>query len=213
MALNVHEVYRSIQGESSFAGLPCTFVRLSGCNLRCRYCDTRYAWEDGKEMSVEGVVEQVLSLGGDLVEITGGEPLIQEETRDLAASLLDNGFKVLVETNGSLDISVLPRKVIRIIDLKCPSSGENQKVMWENVWRLTRDDEVKFVVADRHDYEWARGIIRDRFGITKTKILLSTVFGELPPRNLVEWILEDGLQVRFQVQIHKLIWPRDMRGV
>jgi 7-carboxy-7-deazaguanine synthase len=126
---------------------------------------------------------------------------------------LERGCTVLVETNGSLDISVLPNEAIRIMDIKCPSSGENDKVLWENIWKLTKSDEVKFVIADRHDYEWTRGIIRDRFQIARTKILLSTVFGELPPRNLVEWMLEDSLQARFQVQIHKLIWPHEARGV
>jgi 7-carboxy-7-deazaguanine synthase len=209
MALKVCEIYRSIQGESSFAGLPCTFVRLAGCNLRCLYCDTTYALEGGEERSVEEVLEEVESYGQHLVEITGGEPLVQEETPVLASALLARGRTVLVETNGSLDISVLPDNAIRIMDVKCPSSGESDKVLWENIWKLTKSDEVKFVIANRHDYEWARGIIRDRFEIARTKILLSTVFGELPPRNLVEWMLEDGLQARFQVQIHKLIWPHD----
>lgn len=213
MTLSVTEIYRSIQGESSFAGLPCTLIRVAGCNLRCRYCDTRYALEPGEEMSVAQVLERARTIGQDLVEITGGEPLFQEDTPALAAALLKNGHKVIVETNGSLDISLLPDGVIRIMDIKCPSSGENHRIMWENVWKLNRRDEVKFVIADRHDYEWARGVIQERFEITKTKVLLSTVFGELPPRNLVEWMLDDRLQARFQLQLHKLIWPREARGV
>lgn len=213
MSLNVCEIFRSIQGESSFAGLPCSFVRLAGCNLRCRYCDTRYAMDSGSEMTVEEVVGEVAALGPNLAEITGGEPLIQEETPELAQALLDKGYQVLVETNGSLDISVLPDAAIRIMDIKCPSSGESHRMLWENIWKLTRRDEVKFVVADRHDYEWARGIIRERLGISKTKVVFSTVFGELPPRLLVEWILQDGLQVRFQLQLHKAIWHHDRRGV
>lgn len=213
MSLNICEIYRSIQGESSFAGLPCALIRLAGCNLRCRYCDTRYAMEPGREMSIENVVEEVVKLGPNLVELTGGEPLVQEDTPKLAAALLEKGYQVLVETNGSLDISVLPEAAIRIMDIKCPSSGESHRVMWENIWKLSRRDEVKFVVADRHDYEWARGIIRERLGISKTKVLFSTVFGELPPRLLVEWILQDGLQVRFQLQLHKVIWPHNRRGV
>ena len=164
-------------------------------------------------MSVEQVLDKALAYTWHLVEITGGEPLIQEETPKLAAALLENGRQVLVETNGSLDISRLPDGVIRIMDIKCPSSGESNRVMWENIWKLTPDDEVKFVIANRLDYEWARGIIRERFETTKTKILLSTVFGELPPRVLVEWMLQDGLHVRFQPQIHKFIWPHDARGV
>jgi 7-carboxy-7-deazaguanine synthase len=213
MALKVCEIYTSIQGESSFVGLPCTFIRLAGCNLRCLYCDTTYALEGGEERSVEHILEEVDSYGQSLVEITGGEPLFQEETPLLASALLERGCTVLVETNGSLDISVLPDHAIRIMDIKCPSSGQSDKVLWENTWKLTKSDEVKFVIADRHDYEWVRGIIRDRFEIARTKILLSTVFGELPPRNLVEWMLEDGLQARFQVQIHKLIWPHGARRV
>jgi len=164
-------------------------------------------------MSVEQVLDKALAYTWRLVEITGGEPLIQEETPKLATALLEHGRRVLVETNGSLDISCLPDGVVRIMDIKCPSSGENNRVMWENIWKLTPDDEVKFVIANRLDYEWARGIIRERFEMTKTKILLSTVFGELPPRVLVEWMLQDGLQVRFQPQVHKLIWPHEARGV
>ncbi len=213
MALKVCEIYRTIQGESSFVGLPCTLIRLAGCNLRCRYCDTKYALEGGEEMTVPKVLERARTWSRDLAEITGGEPLVQEETPSLASAMIESGFKVLVETNGSLDISVLPDGVIRIMDIKCPSSGESQSMMWENIWKLNRRDEVKFVIADRHDYEWARGIILERFEIAKTKILLSTVFGELPPRKLAEWMLEDGLQARFQVQLHKMVWHHEARGV
>ncbi|MBI4962004.1 MAG: radical SAM protein [Desulfomonile tiedjei] len=213
MSLNVSEIFRSIQGESSFAGLPCTFVRLAGCNLRCRYCDTRYAQEDGTQMGLEEVLAQVSDFGLELVEITGGEPLVQPETPALAAALLDRGSRVLIETNGSVDISILPDGVVRIMDIKCPSSGESAQFRWENIWKLRDSDEVKFVISDRHDYEWARGIVRERFGRTKTRVLFSAVFGELPPGNLVEWILQDNLPVRFQLQIHKYIWPHDARGV
>ena len=213
MTLSVCEIFQSIQGESSFAGLPFAFVRLAGCNLRCRYCDTRYALEGGEEMSLERIVDTTLSYGWELVEITGGEPLVQQETPDLAARLMEKGCKVLVETNGSLDISVLPDGVIRVMDIKCPSSGESEHMLWENIWKLKPGDEVKFVVSDRHDYEWARGILRERFNTSKTKVLFSTVFGELPPRNLIEWILHDGLRVRFQPQLHKYIWPHELRGV
>ncbi len=213
MSLQISELFRSIQGESSYMGLPTAFVRLAGCNLRCRYCDTRHAWDEGPSMSVEEIVDQVLRYGLKLVEITGGEPLIQEETPRLASALLEKGCTVLVETNGTLDISVLPAGVIRIVDIKCPSSGEKEKTLWENIWKLTPDDEVKFVIANRHDYDWSKDIIRERFEIAGTKILLSAVFGELPPRNLVEWMLEDRLPARFQIQMHKIIWPHDMRGV
>jgi 7-carboxy-7-deazaguanine synthase len=209
----VSEIFRSIQGESSFAGLPCAFVRLAGCNLRCRYCDTRYAQEGGTPMSLREILDQVSTFGLGLVEITGGEPLVQSETPALAGALLEQGYRVLLETNGSLDISVVPMGVIRIMDIKCPSSGETSNFMWENIWKLRDNDEVKFVISDTHDYEWARGIVRERFSLTKTQVLFSTVFGELPPRNLVEWMLDDKLTVRFQLQIHKYIWHHDARGV
>lgn len=213
MSLLVNEIFRSVQGESSFAGIPCAFVRLAGCNLNCRYCDTRSARTDGQEMSVTEILGQLTAYGTELVEVTGGEPLVQHETATLTAALRDTGHQVLVETNGSLDISVLPEGVIRIVDIKCPSSGETDRMLWENIWKLRPDDEVKFVISDRHDYEWSKGIIMERFAHTKTKILLSTVYGELPPRKLVEWILEDKLRVRFQLQIHKYIWPHSARGV
>ncbi|MFH1115300.1 MAG: radical SAM protein [Pseudomonadota bacterium] len=213
MQFIVSEIFGSIQGESSYAGLPCTFVRLAGCNLRCRHCDTRYAQEGGTEMSLDEILGKVSSFGSNLVEITGGEPLMQEDTPTLAALLKQRGHQVLVETNGSLDISALPEGVIRIMDIKCPASGESGHFMWENIWRLRDSDEVKFVISDRHDYEWARGIVKERFGHSRIQVLFSTVFGELPPRNLVRWILEDRLAVRFQLQIHKYIWPHDARGV
>jgi 7-carboxy-7-deazaguanine synthase len=213
MNFNVAEIFRSIQGESTFAGLPCAFVRLAGCNLRCRYCDTRYALEGGEQIALENIVETLASFGLNLVEVTGGEPLLQEGTPHLVTALMERGHQVLVETNGSLDISVIPDGAVRIMDIKCPSSGEHHRVFWENIWHLRDEDEVKFVVSDRLDYEWARGIVQERFGHSKIKILFSTVFGELPPRNLVEWILEDRLPVRFQLQIHRYIWPHELRGV
>ncbi len=211
--MNVSEIFRSIQGESSYAGLPCVFIRLAGCNLRCRYCDTRYAQEAGNAMSLDEIIQQVIHFGVDLVEITGGEPLFQQETPDLITALLKRGHKILVETNGSLDVSALPEGAVRIMDIKCPSSGENHRVMWENVWKLSADDEVKFVIADRLDYEWAVGIITEQLAHRPTKILLSTVYGELPPRNLVKWMLEDRLKARFQLQLHRYIWPHDAHGV
>jgi 7-carboxy-7-deazaguanine synthase len=213
MSLIVSEIFHSIQGESSYVGLPCTFVRLAGCNLRCRYCDSRYTWEGGQEATLDQVIEAVLAYRGRLAQITGGEPLVQAETPALASALQQNGYTVLVETNGALDVSVLPRNVVRIMDIKCPSSGESHRTLWENAWKLEPHDEVKFVIADRHDYEWARGIIGERFGMSKTKVLVSTVFGELPPRKLAEWILEDQLEVRLQIQLHKVIWTPGTRGV
>ncbi|MFH0821606.1 MAG: radical SAM protein [Pseudomonadota bacterium] len=212
MSLKVSELFLSIQGESSFAGLPTVFIRLTGCNLRCLYCDTTYAYEGGIDRSVEQIVQEVMSFGYTLVEITGGEPLMQTETPLLASRLQQEGCTVLVETNGSLDISVLPPEVIRIMDMKCPSSGENHSIRWENLWKLTPKDEVKFVISDRHDYEWARGILRERFSVIRAQILFSTVFGELPPRKLAQWMLNDRIQARFQLQIHKVIWPQDSRS-
>ncbi len=211
--MNVSEIFRSIQGESSFAGLPCVFIRLAGCNLRCRYCDTQYALEGGDPMSLDEITRQVKAFGVDLVEVTGGEPLFQNETPDLVAALLKLGHKVLVETNGSMDVSVLPEEAVRIMDIKCPSSGENHRVLWENVWKLSPKDEVKFVIADKLDYEWAVGIITDQLTHRNIKILLSTVYGELPPRNLVKWMLEDRVKARFQLQLHKYVWPHDARGI
>jgi 7-carboxy-7-deazaguanine synthase len=213
MTLKVAEIFTSIQGESSYAGIPTVFLRLAGCNLRCRYCDTTYALDGGDDMTIDEVLREALRPGWNMVEITGGEPLIQDETTALAAALISSGRKVLVETNGSLDISVLPDDVIRVMDIKCPSSGENHMVMWENLWKLKPTDEVKFVISDRHDYEWARGIIKERFAMSETKVLLSTVYGELPPRLLVRWMLEDKLHARFQLAIHKYIWPPGSTGV
>jgi len=163
--------------------------------------------------SADQILDAVSSFGVKLVEVTGGEPLFQKNTPALAESLMRQGHRVLVETNGSLDISVLPQGVIRIVDIKCPSSGESHNVRWENIWCLQDEDQIKFVISDRHDYEWARGIVLERFGMTKNEILFSTVFGEIPPTNLVKWILEDRLPVRFQLQIHKYIWPHDAHGV
>ncbi len=211
--MKISEIFRSIQGESSFAGLPCVFIRLAGCNLRCRYCDTQHALDGGDTMSLEEIIQQVRTFGVELVEVTGGEPLFQKETPELVAALLERGHKVLVETNGSLDISVLPEGAVRIMDIKCPSSGENHRVLWENVWKLSPEDEVKFVIADRLDYEWAVGIIAEQLAHRNTRILLSTVYGELPPRNLVQWMLEDRIKARFQLQLHKYIWPHESRGV
>lgn len=214
MSLTVSEIFRSIQGESSYGGLPCSFVRLAGCNLRCRYCDTPYALtENGEELTVDAIVDRVENFGLQLVEVTGGEPLVQDDTPVLVDSLLERGHTVLVETNGSLDISVLPEGTVRIMDIKCPSSGETGSILWDNVWKLRPEDEVKFVISDRHDYEWTLGIISERFGHRKTKILLSAVFGELPPGKLVEWMLADRVQARFQLQLHKYIWPHDARGL
>ncbi|MCX7804565.1 MAG: radical SAM protein [Planctomycetota bacterium] len=211
--LKVNEIFGSIQGESSFAGLPCVFVRLTGCNLRCRYCDTKYAYDEGRDMEIGEILRAVGKMGGRLVEITGGEPLLQPATPDLAACLLEAGYKVLAETNGSLPIEALPKGVVRIVDVKCPGSGESRKVRWKNLKLLGPEDEVKFVIGSREDYEWARGVVRQFRLEDRSWPLFSPVHGKLPPSNLAEWILADGLRVRLQLQLHKYIWGADRQGV
>jgi len=215
VALKVNEIFFSIQGESSFAGRPCVFVRLTGCNLRCRYCDTTYAYEEGEDLDTAVILQKVASFGCRLVEITGGEPLLQEETQALIGNLLDSGCKVLLETNGSRDISLIDRRCVRIVDVKCPSSGMEQANRLENLRLLTPQDEVKFVIGDRKDFEYARDMItvhlskRDCF----RPPLFSPVSGALEPRILADWILDDRLDVRLQLQLHKAIWGADTRGV
>lgn len=216
MATNlvITEIYRSIQGESTWAGLPCVFVRLTGCPLRCTWCDTAYAFHGGEPLPVAETVRRVRDLDCGLVEITGGEPLAQKECPALARALLDAGMTVLCETSGALPIDVLPPGVIRIMDLKCPGSGECERNDWANVDRLGPRDEVKFVIADRKDYEWSRAAVNDYTLAERCNaVLFSPVFGAVDPRSLVEWILADGLPVRFQLQLHKFIWPPESQGV
>jgi 7-carboxy-7-deazaguanine synthase len=213
VSLLICEIFKSIQGESSFVGLPCAFVRLSGCNLNCTYCDTWYAKSEGYELDLSRIVDTVKTLGVRLVEITGGEPLIQEETPLLAEMLSREGYLVLVETNGSLDISVLPEGVVRIMDIKCPSSGESHSNRWGNLDFIRPGDEIKFVVCDRLDYEWAGKVIMKELVRFSNTILISPVYGQLAPRELAQWILEDNLDVRLQVQVHKYIWSPQARGV
>lgn len=204
--MKVNEIFKSIQGESSFQGLPCVFVRLTGCNLRCSWCDTTYAYEEGKEISIDDIIQKIESYHTPLVEITGGEPLLQEEVYPLTQRLLDLGYKVLIETNGSLDIGRLDKRIIKILDIKCPGSGETDKIRWENLDKLSPSDEVKFVLTGREDYQWAKGIIERYRLADKVTVLLSVVYGELEPRDLARWILEDNLNVRLQLQLHKYIW-------
>ena len=211
--MRVTEIYRSIQGESSFAGLPCTFVRLTGCNLRCSYCDSEYAFHGGESLDVAEVVRRVAELGVGLVELTGGEPLWQEGCLTVMRELCDRGYTVLLETGGSLDISRVDARVHRIVDFKTPSSGMERRNLWSNVAHLTPRDEVKFVLGGRADYEWAREVVREHRLESHTRVLLSTVFGALEPRQVVEWMLEDGLDARFQLQLHKYVWDPEARGV
>ena len=213
--LRVCEIFKSIQGESSYAGIPCAFVRLTGCNLRCAYCDTVYAYEEGESATVEDVLQRVSSLGCRLVEVTGGEPLVQSETPEFIACLLDAGHEVLLETNGSLDVSCIDPRCVKILDIKCPSSGVSSSNDFENLNRLQRHDEVKLVLADREDYRFAVEVlhrVRKDLGLENT-ILFSPAYGMLEPRTLARWILEEGLDVRLNVQLQKYIWGSEERGV
>jgi 7-carboxy-7-deazaguanine synthase len=213
IGLKVTEIFLSIQGESSRAGMPCVFVRLTACDLRCRWCDTTYAFTEGRPMTVDAVLDAVLAHDCPLVEITGGEPLLQEETPALCRRLLAAGREVMIETGGHRDISVLPEGVKVILDVKCPGSGESERVRWENLDRLGPDGEVKFVIADRRDYEWAREVVRSHELARRFGVLFAPVFGELDYADLAAWILADHLDVRLQLQIHKHIWEPSRRGV
>jgi 7-carboxy-7-deazaguanine synthase len=214
MNIQVNEIFYSIQGESVHTGLPCVFVRLSGCNLRCRYCDTAYAYHEGKAMSPAQILSQVARFGCNLAEITGGEPLIQDGTPALIAGLLDAGYRVLVETNGSVDIDRADRRCSRIMDIKCPSSGEADHNDAANLGRLTANDQVKFVIGDHLDFLFAKKMTsRLPVYIPPERILFSAVADRLSPRRLAGWILEARLPVRLQLQLHKVIWPHRNRGV
>jgi 7-carboxy-7-deazaguanine synthase len=211
--LVINEIFHSIQGESSHSGRPCVFVRLTYCNIRCSYCDTEYAFYEGKEMTIDEILECVRTYECNLVEVTGGEPLFQTNVHELMMRLCDDGYEVLLETGGSLDIGKVDSRVKRIVDFKCPSSKMTKKNLWQNVEYLKKDDEVKFVIGNREDYEWAKEKNR-QFEIDKRcPILMSVVFGELAPLQLAEWILEDKLNVRFQLQMHKYIWHPETKGV
>ncbi len=212
--LVIHEIYASIQGESTFAGLPCAFVRTTGCNLRCSWCDTTQAFYGGTRMARADVLARALALGTPLVELTGGEPLLQPGVFPLMAELCDAGRTVLVETSGEADVARVDPRVHKIMDLKCPASGESLRNRWCNLDHLTPRDEIKFVLAERADYEWMRAAIRERDLPARTPHLLaSTVFGRLSPRQLVTWVLEDALPVRVQLQMHKYIWAPEATGV
>jgi len=212
--IRIHEIYASIQGESTFAGLPCTFVRLSRCNLRCRWCDTPQAFEGGTPMAGAEVLERVLSFRTPLVEVTGGEPLLQPGVIPLLKALCDAGRTVLLETSGERDISLVDPRVHRIMDLKAPGSGESDRNRWENIAHLTDRDEIKIVLCDRADYEWAKDVIEEHDLCERVRaVLLSCVWGELDPRDLAHWVLRDGLPVRVQVQLHKVIWGAEAQGV
>lgn len=211
--MKINEIFYSIQGESTYTGLPCVFVRFSGCNLRCRYCDTKYAYYDGQEMSIDEVIKKVNSFFCDLVEITGGEPLLQAECAALAEALLQLGKTVLVETNGSQPISVLKYPVVRIMDVKCPGSLESEKMRLENIEQLREADNVKFVITDRSDFDWAIKFVTRHRLLEKCAVLFSPAFGILPASELAAWLLEISLPIRLQLQLHKYIWNPAQRGV
>lgn len=212
--LQVFEIYLSVQGESTHVGRPCVFVRLAACDLRCSWCDTPYAFTGGRKMSVDEVMAAVRALGCSLVELTGGEPLLQKDAIPLMQRLRDEGYEVLVETGGHLPIHDLPAGVHAIMDIKCPGSGEAAKMHWPNVDVLSRDHEVKFVIKDRADYEYAREVIaRYHLADAAGAVLLSPVFGVLRPDELARWMLDDHLPVRLQLQTHKYIWAPETRGV
>lgn len=212
--LTINEIFHSIQGESTQAGRPCVFVRLTACDLRCSWCDTAYAFHEGRKMSVDEVVEQVRGYGCDLVEITGGEPLLQHDVYPLMQRLLDEGYVVMLETGGHRSVAEVPAAVVRIVDVKCPGSGEADKNHWPNLDLLTAHDQVKFVIRDRVDYEFACDVVR-RHGLAGQcgAVLFSPVHGVLAPKDLAEWILADRLPVRLQLQAHKYVWGAEVRGV
>ena len=212
--LTINEIFHSIQGESTFAGRPCVFVRLTACDLRCRWCDTPYAFHEGRKMSVDEVVADVEARGCKTVEVTGGEPLLQPDVYPLMQRLLESGKTVLIETGGHRSIADVPPGVVRIVDVKCPGSGESAKNDWSNFARLTGRDEVKFVIADRRDYEFAKEIVeREQLPARVNAVLFSPVHGELDPKLLSEWVIADRLDVRVQLQVHKYIWSPETRGV
>ncbi len=213
--MRITEIFYSIQGESSFAGLPCVFVRLTWCNLRCSWCDSEYTFTGGAEMSVDEVIEKVRSYGCKLVEITGGEPLVQKrECCELAGQLCDAGFTVLVETGGSLDTSVLDARAVKILDVKCPGSGESDRNFWPNLERLNARDEIKFVITDRTDFDYAIQVIeKHHLNHREPHVLFSPVWDAVQLKDLADWILQSGVHGRMQLQLHKYIWGPDVKGV
>ena len=213
MALKINEIYYSVQGESTHTGRPCIFIRLTYCNLRCSYCDTEYAFYEGKDMKIAQIISEIQQWGCNLVEVTGGEPLFQEECIDLLHELINSNYEVMLETGGSLSISDVPKKVIKIVDFKCPSSKMEKKNLWSIVDDLQGHDEVKFVIGNREDFDWAKDKITE-YSIDKIcTLLFSPTFGEIDPQLIVEWILADNLPVRIQMQMHKMIWSPEEKGV
>ncbi len=211
--LKVNEIFYSIQGESTYAGLPCVFIRLTYCNLRCAYCDTEYAFYEGANLTFDQILEKVKQFGCNLVEVTGGEPLVQKNALFLMTLLCDAGYEVLLETGGHIDISGVDARVKRIMDIKCPSGGESDKMLLSNIEHLRNSDQVKFVIGDRRDFDYAAEIVRKYRLTEKCPVLFSPVFGKLENKTLAEWILDERLPVRMQIQLQKYIWDAQRRGV
>ncbi|MDY7010352.1 MAG: radical SAM protein [Planctomycetota bacterium] len=212
-SLVINEIYRTIAGEGSCAGLACTIVRLTGCNLRCTWCDTSYAYDDGREMSIDEVLGDVKRLGEDMVLVTGGEPLLQGATPALIERLCDAGCKVLLETNGSLDIDCVDPRVMRCVDIKCPGSGQGSSFRRDNLDCLRKTDEIKFILTGRDDYEFARELIEKYDLTSRCTVFMNPAAGLLEPAELAEWILADSMKTRLGLQLHKIIWPEVKRGV
>ena len=213
MSLKINEIYFSIQGESTHIGRPCIFIRLTYCNLRCTYCDTEYAFYDGNDMEISEILDKIKKWNCNLVEVTGGEPLFQNECTDLLIELTNTGYEVLLETGGSLAISNIPKEVKKIVDFKCPSSGMEKKNLWSIVKDLESHDEVKFVIGDREDFDWAKEKILHYKLENKCVVLMSPTFDEIEPQQIVEWILAENMPVRMQIQMHKHIWKPEVKGV
>jgi len=211
--IKVNEIFYSIQGESTYAGLPCVFVRLTGCNLRCRYCDTQYAYTDGTYLSLAEIQDRVSKFDGNLIEITGGEPLLQSRVIDLSRDFIEQGKTVLVETNGTQNIDQLPDPAIKIMDIKCPGSGESGKMDWKNIDRLRARDNVKFVMSHREDFDWAVDVVMRYQLPDRATILFSPAFGLLNPEVLASWLLDLSLPIRLNLQLHKYIWNPNRRGI
>ena len=213
MPLKINDIYYSVQGESPYAGRPCIFIRLTYCNLRCTYCDTEYAFYEGKDMEIPEIINEIQQWDCNLVEVTGGEPLFQEECIDLLNDLVNSSYEIMLETGGSLSISDVPKEVIKIVDFKCPTSGMVKKNSWSIVDDLQPHDEVKFVIGNREDFDWAKNRIEE-YSLDKIcTLLFSPTFGEIDPQQIVEWILAENLPVRIQMQMHKMIWSPEEKGV
>tara|TARA_Y100000994_G_scaffold244514_1_gene244481 strand:- start:10239 stop:10892 length:654 start_codon:yes stop_codon:yes gene_type:complete len=211
--LKINEIFKSIQGESTHAGLPCIFIRLTYCNLRCTYCDTEYAFHDGQDMSIKEILEHIEPMGIKLVEVTGGEPMLQKNVISLMEELLKNNYKVMLETSGAISLKDVPKEVNKIVDFKCPSSAMSDKNLWSILDELNLKDEIKFVIGDLDDYKWVKSKISKYNLDSKWTILLSPVFGKITLEEMANWILEDNLKVRLQLQMHKYIWDPEKQGV